>query len=276
MRKACDRAKISFVLALSGMCVLLLAAAGARAEPGVEHVRIVAAESAHGPEPFLAGVWMSLVPGWKTYWRFPGDSGLAPHFDWSGSRNVASLDLEWSVPERFDAPGDTTFGYKDEVVWPVRVRPADPAEPVELRLVFFYGVCSSVCVPGEAKLALDIPASRTGQPVAAPEAALIRHYLARVPGPPADEGMLAARALRDGTPRLEVIYRGAAETDVPALIVEGPDGFWFGTPHAARENGVLRYVVPVEIEGGKTLQGMKVTLTLSGPQTAIEAVRTVE
>ena len=45
-----------------------------------------------GGDVHRAGIEIRLAPGWKTYWRYPGDSGVPPRFDFSGSRNVKSVD----------------------------------------------------------------------------------------------------------------------------------------------------------------------------------------
>ncbi|MEN6543329.1 protein-disulfide reductase DsbD domain-containing protein [Parvibaculum sp.] len=232
-------------------------------------LQLVAAVSGHGAEPFLAGIRMEMAPGWHTYWRVPGDSGFAPKFDWSASRNVASVDLRWPAPERFDAPGDSTFGYAKEVVWPVLVTPKDAKKPVKLALKFSYGICSNICVPGEAELTLAIPASTDAAPT--PEAEIIDRFLARVPREPADPSLVSVRS--DGS-ALRVRYRGAGE--VPQLIVEGPKGIWFGKPQAARTGDAIEYVVPVEVPAGVLYSDTRVRLTLSGPETAIEALRSVE
>src|ERR1051325_831663 len=47
-----------------------------------------------------AGVEIHLAAGWKTYWRYPGDAGVPPRFDFSGSRNVKSVAVRWPAPQR--------------------------------------------------------------------------------------------------------------------------------------------------------------------------------
>ncbi len=235
-----------------------------------ERVELVAAETSHSGNPVLAGVHMKLADGWKTYWRKPGDSGLAPRFDWSRSENVAAVDLRWPAPRRFDVPDDITFGYKDEVVWPVLVTPEDATRPLTLRLAMSYGVCSDICVPGEAELSLTIPSAAEARATAA--APLVRAFLARVPTPPADASAISARF--EAASRLHVRY--AVEGETPELIVEGPSSAWFGIPEATRRDGALDYAVPVELDEGATLKGATVTLTFSGATTAVEAERVVE
>lgn len=249
-------------LLAAAFAALLAFPPDARAGAAGETVRLIAATGGDAGTPMLAGVEMKLAPGWHTYWRKPGDSGLAPRFDWSASENAAAVEMRWPAPRRFDAPGDTTFGYEGEVVWPVLVRAADPARPVTLRLTMSYGVCRDICVPGEAHLTLGRATAEDGE--------LIRRFLARVP--------VAAKAdavsVRLTGEVLHVTLKGARE--VPDLIVEGPRGVWFDKPLPERTAGAVVYAVPVEIDGGASLRGENVTLTFSGPATAIEASRKVE
>ena len=106
--------------------------------------------------PLLLGIEFELLPGWKIYWRTPGDAGFPPELDWSGSRNLKSLMLLWPAPERFRVLGMYTLGYHDRVVFPIRARIEHTEQHVELRATVTYLVCDKVCIPGETKLALDL------------------------------------------------------------------------------------------------------------------------
>jgi DsbC/DsbD-like thiol-disulfide interchange protein len=228
-----------------------------------ERVDLIAGIAFAADRPKLFGIRMVMKDGWHTYWRSPGDSGIAPRFDWSGSKNVAEVKLLWPAPERFDAEGDMTVGYRSEVIWPVLVRAADAGKPVTLDLKMSYGICSDICVPGEAHLTLAQTARDDG--------AAIRRALSRVPAAPKNESDVSARL--DGKSLL-VTLKGAHET--PALIVEGPRGVWFGKPEATASGGIVNYAVPVEMDAGKSLKGATVVLTFSGRETAIEASRKLE
>ncbi|MBX3495407.1 MAG: hypothetical protein KF769_04115, partial [Parvibaculum sp.] len=179
------------LLGAAAVALLPLPAASAGAERA-SAVAIEAAVAAHDGAPFLAGIDMRLAPGWKTYWKNPGDSGIAPTFDWSASENVADIDLGWPAPRRFDDPGDVTYGYVDEVIWPLRVVPADPALPVALNVAMTYGVCSdSICVPRDAGLALTVPPAAYAEP--SPALPRLVAALARLPQPLEDPQALAIR-----------------------------------------------------------------------------------
>src|SRR5262244_3196105 len=88
-----------------------------------------------------AGVEIRLAPGWKTYWRYPGDSGMPPRFDFAQSSNVKSATLSWPAPRRLADEGGQSIGYDGNVIFPLRIVANNPAEPVVLRLKLDYAVC---------------------------------------------------------------------------------------------------------------------------------------
>ena len=247
----------------AALAMLLLPFCGV-AQAGTE-LQLIGAKTLSG-KSLLAGVEMTMDPGWHTYWRHPGDSGIAPTFDWSKSENVAEVELLWPAPLRFDAPDDLTVGYKDHVVWPVLVRPLDATKPVTLRLSMHYGVCSDICVPGEADLHLTLPDDATKE-----GGELIRQFLARVPSAPNDDMKIAAHVEKD-----QLVVLVSDMKDDPALIIEGPRNIWFGKPDAKRDGNSINYTVPIERTGGATLKGADIGLIFSGTHTAIKATRKVE
>ncbi|MEM9812588.1 MAG: protein-disulfide reductase DsbD domain-containing protein [Pseudomonadota bacterium] len=95
----------------------------------------------------MIGVEVQLDPGWKTYWRVPGAGGIPPLFDWSASENLSTAHVHWPAPEVFRDYGMVSFGYRDRVIFPVELLPAQPDRPIEVGLTLDYGVCEAVCVP---------------------------------------------------------------------------------------------------------------------------------
>src|ERR1700710_1026556 len=95
----------------------------------------------------LGGIAIQLQPGWHTYWRTPGDSGVPPRFDFSKSDNVEAVTILWPAPRKFpDGPGGTSLGYPKHVVLPLRTVPKKPGEPVTLRAAINYAVCEKLCI----------------------------------------------------------------------------------------------------------------------------------
>jgi DsbC/DsbD-like thiol-disulfide interchange protein len=135
---------------------------------------IAGAASKNATATFLhAGIEIKLDPGWKTYWRDPGDSGAPPTFDFSGSQNVKSVDVRWPAPERFpDGAGGNSIGYLDHMILPLRVVPQNAAKQTQLQIRLGYDICSNICIPVEANLKL--PLGNDGAEEAAIEKAEIR------------------------------------------------------------------------------------------------------
>jgi len=103
-----------------------------------------------------AALSIRLAPGWKTYWRTPGDAGIPPVFDWAASENVTDVTVAFPVPRIFEINGLTSIGYEDQVVFPLAVRPTDGGEDISLRGQLLIGVCEEICVPMEIDLAATL------------------------------------------------------------------------------------------------------------------------
>jgi DsbC/DsbD-like thiol-disulfide interchange protein len=219
-----------------------------------------------------AGIEMKLAPGWKTYWRHPGDSGVPPRFDFAGSENVKDIQVLWPAPVRFADGGGMSVGYVGAVVLPLRVLPANAQAPTTVRLKLDYAVCEKLCVPEEATLELMLDTSDGSH-----EAAL-RANEARVPKP-ATIGATAVLAVtgvrRERGPKPQVVVdvkapRGA-EID---LFAEGPTSEWslpLPAPVAAAPDGMQRFAFELDgLPPGVEPQGADLTLTLVSAADAIE------
>lgn len=99
----------------------------------------------------IAALELVLEPGWKTYWRSPGDAGLAPEFDWKGS-NIAEVTFHWPAPEVFELGGMRTLGYHDRLVLPFTVTPELAGQPIGVSAQILFGLCEDICVPAELDL----------------------------------------------------------------------------------------------------------------------------
>jgi DsbC/DsbD-like thiol-disulfide interchange protein len=106
----------------------------------------------------IAGLEITLAPGWKTYWRAPGDAGIPPVFDWSASRNTSVPNVVWPTPKVFDQNGMRSIGYTDRVVLPILLRATEATRPVRLKAEIDIGVCRDVCMPQTLSVSGEIPA----------------------------------------------------------------------------------------------------------------------
>ncbi|HSI39479.1 MAG TPA: protein-disulfide reductase DsbD domain-containing protein [Xanthobacteraceae bacterium] len=220
------------------------------------------------------GVEIRLSPGWKTYWRYPGDSGVPPRFNWSGSENLAGVEVLWPAPMRFsEGDGAFSIGYKRDVVLPLRITPTDPARPVTLRLDLEYAVCEKICQPAHADVTLSLPPGGSAllpAPLATAERAV------PVPaglGAPGATGITAAALeQRDGvtTLRIEAKVQNPAGAD---LFVEGPNEDWaLPLPkRQAAEPGKAVFLMPVEgMPKGADIDTATLRFTLTDGDDAVE------
>lgn len=188
------------------------------------------------------GLRVRLAPGWKFYWRTPGEGGVPPQFDWSGSRNLQAASVAWPAPHRITIGDADLYGYVDQVVLPVTVQRQQAEAPVELALRVEFGVCKDICILREDRLQHRI-ASR---PAADPQgAALLAAWRARVPQPAAAAGVtLVSRRVADG--KLTLVLASRQPLRMPDLFVEGAADAWFGRPVTILSDGgrQARFVLP--------------------------------
>ncbi|WP_309668083.1 protein-disulfide reductase DsbD domain-containing protein [Tabrizicola sp.] len=138
----------------------------------------------------MAGLQLNLAPGWKTYWRSPGDAGIPPSFDWSGSTNVRSIEIHWPAPTVFHTNGMQSIGYHDAVILPIEVTAIDPTKPMHLAAQIDLGVCDKICLPASLSLSTDL------LPPGAPDA-LISAALDQRPATASEAGVSAVACVVD-------------------------------------------------------------------------------
>jgi thiol:disulfide interchange protein DsbD len=134
-----------------------------------DHLRsqLVAATSAARPgETLRLGLRLEHDPGWHTYWKNPGDSGLPTRLRFSLPEGVDAGPIEWPLPERQPAGELTNFGYSDTELLPVSLQiPSDFAEPtLEIELSASWLICELECIPGSADYRLSLPVLSRAEP----------------------------------------------------------------------------------------------------------------
>jgi DsbC/DsbD-like thiol-disulfide interchange protein len=187
----------------------------------------------------IAALHLTLAEGWKTYWRSPGEAGIPPRFDWTGSRNLAGVDFHWPVPQVFDLNGFRVLGYRHELVLPFTVTPAKTGAPVSVAAAVELGVCEDVCVPVTVDVRADLP--DTTVPVA-----VIQTALSRQPRDGADAGLTSATCrvdpLRDGLRLTATLAIPAPGADEFAVIETADPTVWVSPPQVTRAGGTLTAV----------------------------------
>jgi DsbC/DsbD-like thiol-disulfide interchange protein len=236
--------------------------------------RLIAGSSPAGGTAFVrAGIEIRLKPGWHTYWRYPGDAGVPPQFDFAGSQNVKQVHVLWPAPQRLPEDGGISIGYARDVLLPLHVVAQDPNKPVTLKLKLDYAVCEKLCVPAEARNELILNGAPTSQDAALAAAE------ARVPKRHAlgDGQTLAIRSVRReaGPERSRIVVDVASPMGTTVdLFAEGPTPQWALPLPAAVDgapDGIKRFTFDLDgAPPGATYEGASITLTAVGEQGAIE------
>jgi len=219
----------------------------------------------------LGGIAFQLQPGWKTYWRTPGDSGVPPRFDFSKSENVEAVTVLWPAPMKFDdGSGGYSLGYRDQVVLPLRIVAKNADKPVTLRAEINYAVCEKLCIPVDANVELAFNS------VASTEDSGLFAALDAVPKPAnvGDPNPLTIRDVkRDGKTQVlvDVVTPDARAVH---LFVEGPTPDWslpIPAPVEKSPPGIKRFAFELNgLPPGASPDGAALKLTLVGAERSYE------
>ncbi|MEO8243230.1 MAG: protein-disulfide reductase DsbD domain-containing protein [bacterium] len=218
---------------------------------------------------YMAGLTLTLAPHWKTYWRAPGEAGIPPQFDWSGSQNVGSVALHWPSPQVIVLNGMQSIGYLDELMLPVEVTPVDPAKPVSLHLQMQLGICKDICMPASLSLSANLAASgaEDGQIAAALKLGPVSAKAAEL-----QDIRCAVAPIADGlhiTALIAIPPQGNPET----VVFEVADRtVWVAEATASRDGGVLQAATDLVAQAGApfALDRSGVTVTVIGQDHSVE------
>jgi DsbC/DsbD-like thiol-disulfide interchange protein len=254
-------------------CALAIDARAQDASPwqrdGHSAVRLLA--GSRSGAVLLGGIAFQLQPGWKTYWRTPGDSGVPPRFDFSKSDNIEAVTVLWPAPAKFDdGAGGVSLGYHDQIVLPLRIVPKSADKPVTLRAEVNYAVCEKLCIPVQANVELAFNS------VASTEDSALFAALDTVPKPAnvGDPNPLTIRDVkREG--KNEVLVDVVTPDDRSLnLFVEGPTPDWgLPVPKLVDHSppGVKRFAMALDgVPPGVNPDGAALKLTLVGGDRAYE------
>lgn len=246
--------------ALIALILLLAGPAGAAGEPATGYILPGWREDGGR---HIAGLAIDLEPGWKTYWRAPGEGGIPPRFNWSGSSNLATVEVVFPVPKLLDQNGIRSIGYDRDVVFPLIVTPRDAAKPVRLRGEIEIGVCEDICIPMTLQVRGVLPAN------GAPDARIA--------------AVLKAQPTPGGSFRCEITpiadgLRMTAAAEVQAVrgefvVIEvGEAGVWVSPAVMKREGGRLTVGVEMVPPNAQpfALSRSEVRLTVIGRGRAVE------
>ncbi|SLN47416.1 hypothetical protein ROJ8625_02312 [Roseivivax jejudonensis] len=218
----------------------------------------------------VAALHLRLAPGWKTYWRAPGDAGIPPEFDWSGSDNLASVDVNWPTPHVFHQSGMRSVGYASEVVLPLTIAARGRGD-IALSGTVNIGVCEDICLPATLAVSGALPAEGGAiDPV-------IAAALAERPLSAAEAGVGAVRCRV--APGADGALGLVAEIEMPSLgrqeavVIETANpAIWVAEPDATRRGSRLQAETRlVHVDGRPvSLDRSRLRFTILGDDRAVE------
>ena len=217
----------------------------------------------------MAGVRITLAPGWKTYWRAPGDAGIPPQFSFAGSDNIASITQHWPIPQVFYENGMQSIGYYDSVVFPLAIQSLDPGAPITIDGAITIGVCEEICIPVSATFDAMLPSK--GERDSAIAAALINQPISAAEAGVGDV-ICKIAPIHDG---LKVTTTMAVEaTGGPEVVVveTGNPAIWVSEADVTRVGDQLTAVVDMVNTTGDAfaLDRSTVRFTVLGSTQAID------
>ena len=121
-------------------------------------LRLISPYSQNSSKNITIGLEYQMQPGWKTYWKSPGDGGFAQNISWENSSNISDVKILWPTPIKFEILGLTSLGYQDNVTFPLEIEIENEFQDINLDLHINYLICKEICIPGDARIFLDIPA----------------------------------------------------------------------------------------------------------------------
>jgi DsbC/DsbD-like thiol-disulfide interchange protein len=261
------------VLAFAVLAPVRAAAASAAASAWVDghRSRVRLLDAGRDGAALLAALEIELHPGFKTYWRTPGDSGVPATFDWGRSKNVAAVEPLWPAPTRFEDAGGVSYGYHDRLVLPLRVSLREAGHPARLAGAVNYGVCNDICIPALAEVGLDLSGK-------APQPPSVAQALVRVPQPQpiGGEGPLAIVAVAPQPGGKLAVAVRAPQGAAPTLFAEAPEN-WYLAPGQMTEEGpsgparLGKFVVEVAQRPREAVGPVDLRFTLTAGERAIES-----
>jgi suppressor for copper-sensitivity B len=246
-----------FILLLFPLPALALTGEWQKAEQG--DLRLLASTKVAEDGRLYAGLHLKLQPHWHVYWRSPGDAGLPPMPEWKDSSNIASTTLLYPWPKRAEMQGLETFGYEEEVVFPVLLERKDAAQATNINLPVSFLVCADICVPMKFTATLNIPASYA-TPAAGDEATpLLKTYYDKVPLK--QDGVFSGLTYQPDRKALRLDVTGGRNVAGAEVIIETGDGGAIPTGDAAVNGASIELPVKGDFDVGPLIgKGLIVSL----------------
>ena len=211
-------------------------------------------------KPFTVGLLLRMVPGWHTYWKFPGDAGIPTELKWKLPPGWKVGEIQWPIPLKLSEPGDIQiYGYHDEVLLMQEITP--PASigdsTIKLAAEASWLVCEKICIPGNASLQLELPVSASS---AAANTELFARFRGLLPQDLPGSNAMNANWRRAGADLFFTVTSETLARYPAADFFPLPEGdVVVGHPKVESRNGnEVTFRIPIETGAPSSINGLVV------------------
>lgn len=243
--------------------------------PWVKHMdvaesRIIAATSSADAQGNAWFAWeLRLEPGWKVYWRSPGEAGLPPKLLLKGDTGLKSITPFFPLPKRFELFGLQTFGYGIQFVLPFKLEGGVPNKPITLDMAVDFMICKNICIPFTSEYQLK----QSGESHAHADlySATISMWREKVPdvtGEPVGGLKITKAEVKGAVGHQSLVFEVVAEKNLSHadILIESDEIFSFGKPKIDLKDKGNKAVLIVSVDGGKKnidIKGRQATVTFT-------------
>jgi thiol:disulfide interchange protein/DsbC/DsbD-like thiol-disulfide interchange protein len=190
------------------ICLCLAALTARAAHTQVQLV--LSANPARPGDTIWVGVDLKMDAGWHTYWKNPGDSGIATTIKWDLPPGVTAGEIQWPLPEKLPPAEVTTYGYENEVMLlvPLTLATNLAPGPLVLKADVAWLECKEQCVPGKASVEATLNIG--GETKTSADAAMIDSWKSNLP-----------KVLNGSDWNIQAWWEGPANADMRSLMIAG-------------------------------------------------------
>jgi DsbC/DsbD-like thiol-disulfide interchange protein len=208
---------------------------------------------------YQAGLYIEMEPGWKTYWRNPGNSGIPPEIKAVGD-NLAEFSIDAPLPQRITDESGEAIGFHDEVMFLLNLAPKDSTKPLNVEFTSFFGVCELICTPAK----FDGKLSFKPDQISADEN-LFQQWRGQVPKP--------AKIISTTKIENKILTIGIKQ-QVKDIFVEGPETLYFHAP-TFDTHGSEAQIRVSGLKNDQDLKGQDLRITFNAMGMGLEQTITV-
>ncbi|WP_434638859.1 protein-disulfide reductase DsbD family protein [Klebsiella sp. I138] len=208
---------------------------------------------------------VALEKGWKTYWRSPGEGGIAPAITW---KTPLDVNWHWPTPQRFDVAGISTQGYHGNVSFPLDIR---GQVPQTLSGVLTLSTCSNVCILTDYPFSLDMTSPA--------EDGFAYDFTRALGTLPRSDGLTSRLSSAYSSGKLTVTAVREAGWQQPSLFIDSMENVDFGKPTFSLNGNTLVAQIPVTDSWGEAapnLSGKRLSLVLADDGLAQESALNID